>query len=227
MELGSKTAMTMAGRRARGVRTSATFAIEDHEARQCGGGPVAGVDEAGRGPWAGPVVAAAVILDPARLPTGIADSKTLRPERREELAAEVIDCAQVGIGIADVAQIDRLNILNATLWAMREAVAALNPPPAVALVDGNRPPDLACAVRTIVRGDALSLSIAAASIVAKVTRDRLMTELAEAFPHYGFERHKGYGTRDHRDAISRHGVCIHHRRSFAPVRLALSLSKAG
>lgn len=203
------------------TRVAASFAIEEIEGQRCGG-PVAGIDEAGRGPWAGPVVAAAVILDPDCVPNGIADSKTLSEARREVLASEIAASARVGVGIADVERIDRDNILNATLWAMAQALAALDTLPAIALIDGNRAPKLPCAARTVVKGDAISLSIAAASIIAKVTRDRIMRELAGAFPHYGFERHKGYGTEDHRVAIAQHGVCIHHRRSFEPIRLALS-----
>ena len=187
------------------------------------GGPVAGIDEAGRGPLAGPVVAAAVVLDPDRIPPGIADSKTLEPEIREELFAKIVATSKVGIGIASVTRIDRYNILNATLWAMRQAARQLDPAPRVALVDGNRPPRLACETRCIVQGDAKCLSIAAASIIAKVTRDRIMIELGAAFPGYGFERHKGYSTPEHFDALDRLGVTRHHRRSFRPVQLALGL----
>ena len=200
----------------------ATFELEANEC-QLGNGPVAGVDEAGRGPWAGPVVAAAVILDPARIPSGIADSKVLMPEEREAIFPRIMATAHVGIGIADVFRIDRDNILNATLWAMAEAVAALKERPGLVLIDGNRAPRLAVPARTIVKGDSRCLSIAAASIVAKVTRDRLMVELGRAFPDYGFERHKGYGTPEHQAALARHGVTEHHRRSFKPVQLALGL----
>ncbi|MDX2155094.1 MAG: ribonuclease HII [Hyphomicrobiaceae bacterium] len=201
---------------------TATFDLEASEAA-LGHGPVAGIDEAGRGPWAGPVVAAAVILDPTRIPPGIADSKVLPPEVREHLAAQILATAIVGVGIADVERIDRDNILNATLWAMGEAVRAMAVRPRLALVDGNRAPRLACETRTIVSGDARCLSIAAASIVAKVTRDRLMSELGQELPAYGFERHKGYGTPEHRLALERHGATLHHRRSFRPVQLALGL----
>jgi ribonuclease HII len=181
-------------------------------------GPVAGLDEAGRGPWAGPVVAAAVILDPARIPDGIDDSKKLSAERREELLAELEAVAEIGIGIAGVAMIDRDNILQASLWAMGEALKGLRRRPALALVDGDRPPALPIPARCIVGGDALSLSIAAASIVAKVTRDRLMIGLDEECPGYGFARHKGYGTALHAEALARLGPSRHHRFSFAPVR---------
>lgn len=200
----------------------ATFELETNEL-QLGGGPIAGVDEAGRGPWAGPVVAAAVILDPERIPFGIADSKVLMPEEREAIFPHIMASAIVGVGIADVQRIDRDNILNATMWAMAEAVKGLATKPRLALIDGNKAPRLACEARTIVKGDARSLSIAAASIVAKVTRDRMMVEIGRAFPAFGFERHKGYGTPEHQDAISRHGVTDHHRRSFKPVQLALGL----
>lgn len=201
----------------------ASFELETMELR-VGGGPIAGIDEAGRGPWAGPVVAAAVVLDPADIPAGIADSKQLDANQREWLYAAIMRTARAGVGIAGVDRIDRDNILGATLWAMQQAVAALPETPRLALVDGNRAPHLACEVRTIVGGDGLSLSIAAASIVAKVTRDRMMVELARAHPGYGFERHKGYGTRQHRDALARLGVTAQHRRSFKPVQFALGLA---
>lgn len=182
---------------------------------------VAGVDEAGRGPLAGPVVAAAVVLSADAVPPGLADSKVLTADQREALFAAITQTADVGVGIADVGRIDRDNILAATLWAMGQAVANLADAPTVALVDGNRAPQLGCAVETVVKGDALSVSIAAASIVAKVTRDRIMTELCAACPGYGFAQHKGYGTRRHQEAIARLGVTPHHRRSFKPVRLVL------
>jgi len=201
---------------------AATFELEANEL-QLAGGPIAGIDEAGRGPWAGPVVAAAVILDPDRIPSGIADSKVLLAEEREAIYPRILAVARVGVGIADVDRIDRVNILNATLWAMQEAVKKLPEQPRLALVDGNKAPRLQCEVRTLVRGDSRCLSIAAASIVAKVTRDRLMVELGRAHPQYGFERHKGYGTPEHQAALARHGVCPHHRRSFRPVQLALGL----
>ena len=200
----------------------ATFELEANEL-QLGRGPIAGVDEAGRGPWAGPVVAAAVILDPDSIPASIADSKVLMPEERELIFPRIMATARVGIGIAHVDRIDRDNILNATMWAMAEAVAALDLKPRLVLIDGNRAPKLGMPSRTIIKGDAMCLSIAAASIIAKVTRDRLMIELGRAFPGYGFERHKGYGTPEHQAALSRHGVTGHHRRSFRPVQLALGL----
>ena len=183
--------------------------------------PVAGIDEAGRGPWAGPVVAAAVILDRARLPahlqTGIDDSKKLTRRQRDAVFALLPDCAVIGIGRAEVDEIDRLNILQATLLAMRRAVAALAVPPAMALVDGNRTPVLPCPARAVVGGDAACLSIAAASIVAKVNRDRIMAALAAVHPGYGWEDNAGYGTRAHRAALDRLGPSPQHRRSFRPI----------
>ena len=181
---------------------------------------VCGIDEAGRGPWAGPVVAAAVILDARNIPPGLDDSKKLKEHQREALFGPIMAFAQVGIGMADVARIDRDNILAATLWAMAEALRQLGDV-SLALVDGNRAPQLPCAVQTIIGGDAKSLSIAAASIIAKVTRDRLMIGLDQQFPHYGFARHKGYGTAAHHGALLVHGPCIHHRQSFKPVAALL------
>ncbi len=182
--------------------------------------PVAGVDEAGRGPLAGPVSAAAVILDPRKLPRGVEDSKKLSSAARDELFDLI--CARalaIGVGLASVEEIDRLNIRNATFLAMRRALEALAIRPVHALIDGNASPrDLFCATQTIVKGDAISLSISAASIVAKVTRDRLMVRLDETYPHYGFKTHMGYGAPAHLAALKAHGPCPWHRRSFAPVR---------
>ena len=191
------------------------------------GGIVAGIDEAGRGPWAGPVVAAAVVL-PAELPHRLAerldDSKKLSAAVRGELFAALAGCAEIGIGAASVAEIDRDNILAATFLAMRRAVAALPRTPSVVLVDGNRlPPGLPCEGRTVVGGDGKSLSIAAASIVAKVTRDRAMAALGARYPAFGWERNAGYGTRQHQEGLLASGVTRHHRRSFAPIAKMLSL----
>ena len=180
---------------------------------------VAGIDEAGRGPWAGPVVAAAVILDPGALPEGLNDSKKLTPQKREELYEVILAKAEVGVGIADVTVIDRDNILQATYAAMIQAVTALSRTPLLALIDGNRAPKLACLAETIIEGDGKCLSIAAASIVAKVTRDRMMIDLDRQCPGYGFAQHKGYGTADHQAALSRLGPTVHHRRSFEPIRI--------
>lgn len=187
-------------------------------------GLVAGVDEAGRGPLAGPVVAAAVILDPDDIPDGINDSKKLLREAREKIYAQIMRRARYAVAIAEVERIDRLNILHATMWAMAAAVEGLTDRPAAALVDGDRLPELPCPGHAVVGGDSLSLSVAAASIVAKVTRDRLMIALAGEHPGYGWERNMGYGTPEHCAAIERLGVTVHHRRSFAPIRTALGLA---
>jgi ribonuclease HII len=200
----------------------ATFELEAIEL-ELNGGPIAGVDEAGRGPLAGPVVAAAVVLDPAFISDGIADSKALDAKSRQSVYQAIVATARVGIGVAGVDRIDSDNILNASLWAMAQAVARLDCRPRLVLVDGNKVPNVDCSTRAIVQGDAKCLSIAAASIVAKVVRDAMMAELARDYPHYGFDRHKGYGTREHHEAIARHGVTPHHRRSFRPVQLALGL----
>ena len=184
--------------------------------------PVCGIDEAGRGPWAGPVVAAAVILDFRAIPEGLDDSKRLTAARRETLHANLLVCASIGIGEASVAEIDALNILRASFLAMRRAVAALGHLPATALVDGNLvPPDLPCPAQAIVRGDGRALSIAAASIVAKVTRDRIMVALSQQFPGYGWETNMGYGTPAHASGLERWGVTQHHRRSFEPIHKML------
>ena len=179
---------------------------------------VAGVDEAGRGPLAGPVVAAAVILDPRRPIEGLADSKTLTAARREALAREIRRHASAhAVAQADVAEIDALNILHATMLAMRRAVETLGVAPDEVLVDGNRCPDVACRVRAIVKGDRDVAAISAASILAKTVRDALLVELDAAYPAYGFAQHKGYPTPEHLAALARHGPCPAHRRSFAPV----------
>jgi ribonuclease HII len=201
----------------------ATFELEAIEI-ELHGGPVAGVDETGRGPLAGPVVAAAVVLDPRRIPEGIADSRWLSNAARRALHEAILATADIGIGVAEVDRIDSENILNATLWAMAQALSRLPSPPKLALIDGNKAPRLDCRARTIMRGESKCLSIAAASIVAKVTRDAIMISLARQYPDYGFERHKGYGTREHHAAIAMHGVTPQHRRSFRPVQLALGLA---
>ncbi len=184
---------------------------------------VAGVDEVGRGPLAGPVTAAAVILDPGRPVRGLRDSKKLSERARDALAVEIRETALAwSVAHASVAEIDRLNILNASLLAMQRAVSTLQSAPALALIDGNRAPDLLCATHTIVKGDDRVASISAASVLAKVARDALMVELADAWPGYGFEQHKGYGTELHRRKLIELGVTPVHRRSFAPVRAALN-----
>jgi ribonuclease HII len=179
---------------------------------------VAGVDEAGRGPLAGPVVAAAVILDPARRVRGLRDSKVLSAQQRDDLARKIRASAIAwGVGWADVAEIDALNILRASLLAMRRAVAALPVAPAEALVDGNHCPDLDCPVHAIVKGDRDVAAISAASIIAKTTRDAMLIELDRLYPDYGFANHKGYATPEHLAALNAFGPCPAHRRSFAPV----------
>jgi len=202
------------------------FAIE----RGCAG-VVCGIDEAGRGPLAGPVVAAAVIIDRRRfrgeLRRALDDSKALSRDLRESCYSALLHCARagvvrIGVGAASRGEIDRINILRASLVAMARAVGALGPRPDIALVDGNVAPSLPCPVKTVVKGDALSFSIAAASVVAKITRDRIMHGLASRYPGYGWERNVGYATAEHGEAIRRLGVTPHHRRSFEPVRLALS-----
>lgn len=197
------------------------FTLEQ-AARRRHGGLVAGLDEAGRGPWAGPVVAAAVILQDDFVFAGLNDCKLVAAPLREALFEEISAKAAVGIGIVDVAAIDRMNILQASLHAMQLAFAKLPQPPESALVDGNRAPDLPCPSMPCIGGDSRSASIAAASIIAKVTRDRLMRALHERFPDYGWARNKGYGTPEHARALDLHGVTIHHRRSFAPVAEAVA-----
>lgn len=185
-------------------------------------GLVAGVDEAGRGPLAGPVVAAAVILDDLHPVAGLADSKKLTPVRREKLYDEIRAKALCFcIAEASVEEIDRLNILQATMLAMRRAVMGLRLKPVMVLVDGNRLPVLDVPAEAIVKGDALVPSISAASILAKVHRDRWCLQVHEEFPQYGFAGHKGYGTAAHMDALREYGACVHHRRSFAPVAQSL------
>lgn len=198
----------------------------EQEAWQSGLLFVAGVDEAGRGPLAGPVVASAVLFDPSlfdddpgRRFAGLTDSKKLSASQRDTFFSELTRCRGVRIGCAVIGaeEIDRINILQATWKAMADALLQLDPLPALALVDGRPVRGLPCPSRSIVKGDAKSLSIAAASVIAKVTRDRLMDELDAQYPHYGFARHKGYGTTGHLAALRRHGPCPQHRRSFRPV----------
>ncbi|HVY00055.1 MAG TPA: ribonuclease HII [Pseudorhodoplanes sp.] len=182
--------------------------------------PVAGCDEAGRGPLAGPVVAAAVVLDPQRIPRGLNDSKKLTVEQREKLYERICATAEVAIAIGSTARIDRDNIRQASLWALARAVKALPCRPQLVFVDGVDKIDVGCECQAVVSGDALVTSIAAASIVAKVTRDRLMMRVGAAHPGYGFERHMGYSVPEHFAALQKLGPCIHHRRTFSPVRVA-------
>lgn len=187
---------------------------------------VAGCDEVGRGPWAGPVVAAAVVLDPARPIAGLADSKALSPRRREALDAQIrAHCLGWSIAESSVEEIDQLNILQATMLAMQRAVSALPCRIDLLLVDGNQTPKVAVPCQAIVGGDAAHPAISAASIIAKVYRDRLMTELGQRHPGYGFEQHSGYGTAAHRAALLTLGPCAAHRRSFAPIRRLLALPR--
>ena len=197
----------------------------DFEAKHAG--VVAGVDEAGRGPWAGPVVAAAVILDRAHVPPGLNDSKKLTEAARERLFAPIITSARHGIGMASVVEIDSLNIHWATMLAMQRAVAALGLAADHVLVDGNKLPRWNQSATAIVRGDGKSFSIAAASIIAKVTRDRLMLALDAECPGYGWARNKGYGTADHARGLAALGVTVHHRRSYAPVKQHLPPAGGG
>ncbi len=206
---------------------SPTFDFEEAMMSQYQG-PVAGIDEAGRGPWAGPVVIAAVILNPDRIPEGLNDSKVLTPDAREDRYEEIMATAQVSVVISPVKRIDRINILQASLWGMRAAYRGLGVPMGSALIDGNIVPKrFPCKARAVVGGDGLSLSVAAASIVAKVTRDRLMVKLSRRYRRYAWDSNKGYGTREHAEAIKKHGVCIHHRRSFSPIERALNLLEGG
>lgn len=183
-------------------------------------GVVCGIDEAGRGPWVGDVVAAAVILG-EEIPDGINDSKKMSEAKREILFEQIMATAQVGVGRASVEEIDTINIGKATKLAMQRAFAALPKKADFALVDGNQLPDLQCKMQFVIKGDSISLSIAAASIIAKVTRDRELLELAQQYPQYSWESNKGYGTKQHSDAMQIHGITPNHRKSYAPVRKLL------
>ena len=180
-------------------------------------GIIAGIDEAGRGPWAGPVVAAAVILDPHNIPQGLADSKTITEKRRDVIARAIRETSLFGVGIATVEEIDEINILQATFLAMARAEAALSKAPDICIVDGSAKPTLRAKTHMGVKGDAKSLSIAAASIIAKTTRDQMMRDLAAEHPFYAWEKNKGYGAPAHRAGLNAHGVTPHHRKSFAPI----------
>ncbi len=192
-----------------------------HYEAKYGGSMIAGVDEAGRGPLAGPVVVAAVILDPKRVPDGLNDSKKLSKTRRETLFEMIVQSAHMGIGIAEPEEIDRINILAATMKAMQRAVADLPTVPNYILIDGNRCPKFNVPVQAIIKGDAKSLSIAAASIIAKTTRDKLMAGADIRWPGYGHRGHKGYPTKAHRKALLELGASPIHRRSYAPVKAVL------
>ena len=179
---------------------------------------VAGVDEAGRGPWAGPVVAAAVILDQSNYPVVLNDSKKLSAKKREALFGPIMDNAIVGIGQASVEEIDSINILQATMLAMQRAVANLGTEPGHVLIDGNRCPEMEIPCEAIIKGDGRSFSIAAASIIAKTFRDRIMADLAKTWPDYGWEKNAGYGTALHQQGLNLVGISPHHRKSFKPIR---------
>ncbi|MGD9739756.1 MAG: ribonuclease HII [Bauldia sp.] len=199
----------------------------ERRARKRGATWVAGVDEVGRGPLAGPVVVAAVMFDGPKFPRGLQDSKQIDRAERERLYDKIMERALVSVAVASRERVDRMNILRASLWAMSQALRGLERTPDHVLVDGNMlPPWLPCPAQTLVGGDGRSVSIAAASIVAKVTRDRLMSRVGRAFPGYGFESHMGYSTPAHFAALDEHGPCVHHRRSFAPVRLQLEPEEA-
>lgn len=203
-----------------------TMDLENHLAAMWKG-VVCGIDEAGRGPFAGPVTAAAVILNPDDIPQGLNDSKALTEKRREALMPIIKQKALAwGIGHASVAEIDEINILRATELAMQRAVAALSITPVGALIDGNYKFKLPCRVDTAVGGDAISLSVAAASILAKTTRDHVLIELDAQYPQYGFAKHKGYGSAQHREALAQYGPCAEHRTSYAPIRLLIEARKA-
>lgn len=187
---------------------------------------ICGIDEAGRGPLAGPVVAAAVILPPQKSgrsgrPKGLDDSKHLSAEAREDLAARIRQVGIVGVGVASVEEIDTINILRASHLAMQRAFAALSQVPVAAIVDGNMAPELPCPVEWVIDGDVIVPIVSAASIIAKVERDRMMTELCAQYPGYAFSKHKGYSTPEHQEALARLGPCAIHRRSFKPVQDAL------
>lgn len=190
-----------------------------------GQGVVVGVDEAGRGPWAGPVVAGAVILDIESLPEILClqldDSKKLTAQNRQNLYQLLTSHAQIGIGISSVVEIDSFNILQATMLAMKRAVKNLNVTPGMVLVDGNFLPDWTYRSKAIIKGDGKSLSIAAASVIAKVRRDQIMTDLARDYPHYGWESNYGYGTKIHQQGLAKFGICKHHRHSFKPIKKCL------
>lgn len=226
---GEPAAQAASGRAKRGSAASSQVALNFDSPLDI----VCGVDEAGRGPLAGPVVAAAVILDPKRRIRGLDDSKVLTAKKREALYEKIVErSVAYCVASASVEEIDRLNILHATMLAMKRAVEGLSVTPTLARIDGNRCPVLAVRSEAVIGGDALVPAISAASILAKVTRDRMLAELHERFPVYGFDAHAGYGTPQHLAALTAHGPCEHHRRSFAPVRaaferLGISVALAG
>lgn len=185
---------------------------------------IAGVDEAGRGPWAGPVYSAAVILDISKIPADINDSKKMSEKKRDEIYSRIVSEHHYSIGVADVNEIDELNILQASLLSMKRAITNLHLNPDFVLIDGVHRPNLDVDSENIIRGDSKSLSIAAASIIAKVERDRFMKKIDEEYPCYNWKKNKGYGTKEHQNALNIHGISKHHRKSFSPIRKILSLS---
>lgn len=196
--------------------------LPDLSFEKSAGGIVAGVDEAGRGPWAGPVVAGAVILNYNKIPEGINDSKKIPYAKRKILYEKICEHSCIGVGISTVEEIDRLNILQATLLAMHRAIENLgNTNINLVLIDGNKAPKMDFPTKTIIGGDALCLSIAAASIIAKTTRDRIMQDLSHEYPEYGWESNFGYGTQKHQEALAKHGITRHHRSSYKPIRKLL------
>ena len=185
---------------------------------------VAGIDEAGRGPWAGPVVSAAVILNEKNIPDGLNDSKKISEKKRLSLYSSIYNFHSVGVGISSIEEIDRMNVLQATFLSMNRAVEDLNPQPEYILVDGNLDPGLNFKTKCIIKGDSISISIAAASVIAKVTRDNLMLKLDKEFPNYNWKKNKGYGTAEHRNALELHGPCKYHRKSFSPINKMLGVN---
>ncbi|MDG1665003.1 MAG: ribonuclease HII [Hyphomicrobiales bacterium] len=185
---------------------------------------VAGIDEAGRGPWAGPVVSAAVILNEKNIPDGLNDSKKLSERKRLSLYSSIYNFHFVGVGISSIEEIDSMNVLQATFLSMKRAVEDLNPQPEYILVDGNLDPGLNFKTKCIIKGDSISISIAAASVIAKVTRDNLMLKLDKEFPNYNWKKNKGYGTAEHRNALELHGPCKYHRKSFSPINKMLGVN---
>jgi ribonuclease HII len=185
---------------------------------------IAGIDEAGRGPWAGPVVSAAVILNENNIPDGLNDSKKLSEIKRLSLYSSIYNFHSVGVGISSIEEIDSMNVLQATFLSMNRAVEDLNPQPKHVLVDGSLDPGLNFKTKCIIKGDSISISIAAASVIAKVTRDNLMLKLDKEFPNYNWKKNKGYGTSEHRKALELHGPCKYHRKSFSPINKMLGFN---
>ena len=185
---------------------------------------IAGVDEVGRGPWAGPVYSAAVILDISKIPAEINDSKKMSEKKRDEIYSRIVSEHHYSIGVADVNEIDELNILQASLLSMKRAITNLHLNPDFVLIDGVHRPNLDIDSENIIKGDSKSLSIAAASIIAKVERDQFMKKIDEEYPCYNWKKNKGYGTKEHQNALNIHGISKHHRKSFSPIRKILSLS---